>query len=56
VLARRLTGKYLTPRAEHLLDRVAEIEAGKFDIPLDEFMQKPSEELRDLYNRREIEA
>jgi succinate dehydrogenase/fumarate reductase-like Fe-S protein len=56
VLARRLNGKYLTPQAEHLNSRVGEIMNGEFDKLIDEFMQKPAEELKDLYNRREIEA
>jgi succinate dehydrogenase/fumarate reductase-like Fe-S protein len=56
ILARRLTGKYLAPQTEHLIRRVAEIEAGKFSGPLDELMQKPLEALKELYNHREIEA
>ncbi|MDR1875121.1 MAG: 2Fe-2S iron-sulfur cluster binding domain-containing protein [Synergistaceae bacterium] len=56
ILARRLTGRYLMPTAGHLIERVAEIEAGKYDGLLDEFMQKSTEELKDLYNHREIEA
>jgi ferredoxin len=56
ILARRLTGKYLAPQTEHLISRVAEIESGKFSDPLDELMQKPLEALKELYNRREIEA
>jgi succinate dehydrogenase/fumarate reductase-like Fe-S protein len=56
ILARRLNGKYLAPQTEHLINRVAEIEDGTFDGPLDEFMQKPLEALKDLYNHREIEA
>jgi succinate dehydrogenase/fumarate reductase-like Fe-S protein len=56
VLARRLNGKYLVSKAEHLNSRVKEILSGDFDKLLDEFMQKPVEELKDLYNHREIEA
>jgi succinate dehydrogenase/fumarate reductase-like Fe-S protein len=56
ILARRLTGKYLAPQTEHLISRVAEIDAGKFDDPLDELTQKPLEALKDLYNHREIEV
>jgi succinate dehydrogenase/fumarate reductase-like Fe-S protein len=56
VLSRRLNGKYLTPRADHLDKRVSEILGGEFDKLIDEFMQKPVGELQDLYNRREIEA
>jgi Fe-S oxidoreductase len=56
VLARRLNGKYLVPQAEHLNSRVKEILNGDFDKLLDELMQKPVEELKELYNHREIEA
>ncbi|MDR3354439.1 MAG: 2Fe-2S iron-sulfur cluster binding domain-containing protein [Synergistaceae bacterium] len=56
VLARRLTGKYIASPAEHLIKRVREIENGEYDKLIDEFMQKPVEELKDLYNHREIEA
>jgi len=56
LLARRLTGKYLRAESGHLKDRVDEILAGMCDSSIDEFMQKPVEELKDLYNKREIEA
>ena len=56
LLARRLTGKYIRPESGHLKDRVAEILEGKFGKPMDDFMNKPLEELKELYNKREIEA
>ncbi|MDR1534485.1 MAG: 4Fe-4S ferredoxin [Planctomycetota bacterium] len=56
LLARRLTGKYLVPKAEHLERRVREIENGDFDRLLAGLMAKPREELEALYNQREIEA
>lgn len=55
ILARRLTGKYLMPSAAHLIDRVKEIENGDFDQMLEDLMQKPIEEIKELYNTREIE-
>ncbi len=55
-LARRLTGKYLAPKSQHLADRVMEINDGQFDDLLTQLMQKPVEELKELYNTREIEA
>ncbi len=55
LLARRLTGKYLSPRSEHLINRVAEIERGDYTALLEQLMQKPVEELQELYNHREIE-
>jgi heterodisulfide reductase subunit C len=55
VLARRLTGKYLAAEAVHLTSRVREIEAGGFSELVEQLMQKPIDELKELYNHREIE-
>ncbi len=55
LLARRLTGKYIAPEAQHLTKRVAEVDAGDFDAAMAEMMNKPVEEVMDLYNNREIE-
>jgi len=56
LLSRRLTGKYLRPESPHLRDRVDEILRGDYDKSIDSFMGKPLEELKELYNNREIEA
>lgn len=55
VLARRITGKYLAPKSEHLENRVQEIENGDFNELIENLMQKPISELKELYNTREIE-
>ncbi|RKX68902.1 4Fe-4S ferredoxin [candidate division WOR-3 bacterium] len=55
ILARRLYGKYLAPKAKHLADRVKEIEEGKFDREIEAMMQKSEDELKKLYAAREIE-
>jgi succinate dehydrogenase/fumarate reductase-like Fe-S protein len=55
LLARRLTGKYIAPPAAHLERRVREIEDGDFTQLVESLMQKPIEELKELYNHREIE-
>jgi hypothetical protein len=55
MLARRLNGKYLAPGCGHLEDRVKEINEGTFQELLENLMQKPIEELKELYNNREIE-
>ena len=55
LLARRLTGKYLAPRSEHLEKRVAEIERGDYVQPMKDLMAKPLDELKTMYNNREIE-
>ncbi len=54
-LARRLYGKYIAPETQHLIDRVKEIEDGKYVELIETLMNKPVEELKELYNNREIE-
>jgi heterodisulfide reductase subunit C len=55
ILARRLHGRYLAPRAQHLAERVAEIGAGKYDEGLAAIKTMPDAELRQMYNTRDIE-
>ena len=55
MLARRLNGKYLAPKAQHLEDRIKEIKDGTFTELIESLMQKPIEEIKELYNNREIE-
>lgn len=55
ILCRRLYGKYLAPKAEHLSERVEEIKAGEFDEPMKEIGSLSEEELRQRYNERDIE-
>jgi len=55
LLARRITGKYLAPESRHLTNRVREVEAGDFTELIEAIMAKPLEELKNLYNTREIE-
>ncbi|MGQ9598426.1 MAG: 4Fe-4S dicluster domain-containing protein [Anaerolineae bacterium] len=55
ILCRRLYGKYLAPRAQHLAQRVAEIEAGRYDEELTRIKSTPEAELRQMYNARDIE-
>ncbi len=54
-LCRRLYGRYLTPTSKHLEDRIAEIEAGKFDAELEELKGMEEGKLRRLYTERDIE-
>ncbi len=54
-LARRLYGKYLAPKSEHLNKRVDEIEKGEHVSLLEDIMGKSIEEMKELYNHREIE-
>ncbi len=55
LLARRINGKYLAPKSAHLADRLVEIENGTFEELLQNLMQKPISEMKELYNNREIE-
>ena len=56
LLGRRLYGKYLASRAEHLHRRVREIADGAFRRELDELKAMPVVELKARYNAREIET
>jgi ferredoxin len=55
LLCRRLYGRYLAPVSRHLEDRIAEIEAGRFDDDLEKLKKMDVRELRRLYAGREIE-
>ena len=54
-LARRMYGKYIQPRAGHLVKRVAEIESGKYDRMLENLEKMGKDELAKLYTSRERE-
>ena len=55
MLARRLNGKYLSPESVHLTERVREIEDGLCTQAIEALMAKPIEEIKELYNNRDIE-
>ena len=55
LLARRMVGKYIAPETEHLQTRVEEINKGAYDELIENIMQKPITEMKELYNTREIE-
>lgn len=55
ILCRRLHGKYIAPRAEHLAEQVERIEAGVFETGLRDLMTMETERLQDLYRQRQIE-
>jgi succinate dehydrogenase/fumarate reductase-like Fe-S protein len=55
ILARRLYGRYLSPRSDHLEDRLEEIEAGAFDDELEALKELDREELIERYEARDIE-
>lgn len=55
ILCRRLYGKYLAPRADHLWTRIQEVEQGKHDADLAAVKLLGLDELRQRYNQRDIE-
>ena len=50
-----MNGKYLTPHCDHLDERIAEINGGKYELLLEDLMGKPISEMQELYNHRDIE-
>ncbi len=55
ILCRRLYGRYIMPPAKHLGERLQELKAGKFDKEIEELMKMKSDELKKLYESRDIE-
>ncbi len=55
LLCRRLYGCHLAPTSKHLDDRIAELEAGKFDAELAEFRKMSKDEFHRRYAERDIE-
>jgi Na+-translocating ferredoxin:NAD+ oxidoreductase RnfC subunit len=55
LMARRLTGKLITPKAEHLEKRAEEVKSGKYENMLNELAELNEEELKKLYLDRERE-
>lgn len=55
LLARRLYGRYLAPRSEHLEQRIIEIESGAFDDDLAELKTAAPEDLQRRYTARDME-
>jgi succinate dehydrogenase/fumarate reductase-like Fe-S protein len=56
ILSRRLYGRYLAPRSEHLQKRVEEIKAGKFSEEITVLKPLNKDELMKKYKARPIEA
>ena len=55
ILSRRLYGKYLALPAKHLENRLKEMEDGSVEEMVVQMMNKQDEELRALYDARDIE-
>jgi formate hydrogenlyase subunit 6/NADH:ubiquinone oxidoreductase subunit I len=54
-LARRIYGARIVPRAEHLAGMVEAVNAGKYDRFLDELKQAKEDDLKKVYQEREVE-
>jgi len=54
-LARRIYGSKIAPQAEHLVEVAAAGSSGKYDAYLEALMKMSEEELRRLYQEREME-
>ena len=55
VLTRRLYGKYILPKSEHLKNRVKEINEGLFKKEMEELLNLQKEKLVEMYEKRDIE-
>lgn len=55
ILGRRLYGKYMAPKAKHLAKRIEELDNGKFDKDVESLMKMSKEDLKKLYDSRDIE-
>ena len=55
ILARRLYGRHVLPKAEHLAERVQQIKDGKYEAMLQEVMKADKATLMKLYTRRQPE-
>jgi hypothetical protein len=56
LLCRRLYGRNLAPKSKHLEDRIQEIESGKYNTEIDKLKKSDKNELKRLYQSRDIEA
>jgi ferredoxin len=55
ILSRRLYGRYLAVRSEHLEKRVVAIKSGEYDAEISHLKQMSLDELKQLYKARDIE-
>ncbi len=55
ILARRLYGRYLAPKSQHLKERLAELDAGQFDAQIEELKGLDEAGLKAQYKARTIE-
>jgi hypothetical protein len=56
LLGKRLYGKYLAPKSEHLEKRIREVRKGKYDREYKKMMAAKKEVLSKLYYDRDMES
>lgn len=55
IMCRRITGKHINPRAEHLREMIERINSGRYEDPLNKLVNSDLQTLRKLYVEREME-
>jgi heterodisulfide reductase subunit C len=55
IMARRIYGRHILPKAEHLEKRVEQVEEGRYESMLKELMEMDKDQLRELYIKRQPE-
>ena len=55
ILARRLYGRHVLPRAQHLEERVRQVEDGRYEAMLKDIMKTDKDTLIKLYTERQME-
>jgi succinate dehydrogenase/fumarate reductase-like Fe-S protein len=55
ILARRIYGCYIAPKANHVREMVGRVAEGRYEEDLRSLMSTPMEELKATYTRREVE-
>jgi heterodisulfide reductase subunit C len=55
ILARRLYGRYIAPKATHVHEMVGRVAQGRYEGDLRMLMATPIEELKSIYTQREME-
>jgi heterodisulfide reductase subunit C len=55
IMARRIYGRHVLPKAEHLQQRVEQVEEGRYETMLRDLMQMDKDKIKELYMKRQAE-
>ncbi len=55
IMCRRITGKHIKPRAEHVWEMIEKINSGRYETGLNELINSEVQNLRKLYVERQME-